>query len=176
MSFMYRKIYLLANDDDRKLPKVKVMGTSRLKLLRRTLREQPSLARCVRELHLADIHRLYREATIEREDIANMVASLVMACPRLERLVGFHIPYSRYFDRLSHALSTRPYLKEKLWYFEGRNNDVNDDEDEEIGPDSGFYIAAIDGTERFIELNSRQPVSITNTHSCGIIADSVSRP
>lgn len=156
-SRMYCKIFLLANEEYTKLPKLNIKGTSRLKLLRRTLREQPTLARCVRELHLSDIHRIYSEATIEREEIVNLVASLVMACPRLECVVGFHVAFSRSFDRLSHALSTRLHLKEKLWSIRDHLDDFSDYED-----DSGaFYVAATDGTERFLELNSNHPTLTT---------------
>jgi hypothetical protein len=150
----YRKILLLSNEEHAKWPRLKIKGTSRLKLLRRTLREQPSLARSVRELHLSDFQTLYREAAIGKEEIANLVASLVMACPRLERLVGFHIPYTHSFDRLTHALSTRPYLKERLWSLSDEVNDFSDEEDQDLGR---YYLAEFDINERFLELNSKQP-------------------
>jgi hypothetical protein len=38
-----------------------------------------------------------------------------MVCPNLERLLGFTLPYSHEFDRLTHALSTRKNLKEHAW-------------------------------------------------------------
>ncbi|KAL6718904.1 hypothetical protein ACLMJK_003139 [Lecanora helva] len=41
-----------------------------------------------------------------------------MACPKLERLVGFHHVYNHEFDRLTHALSTRRNLKEHVWLIE----------------------------------------------------------
>lgn len=44
-----------------------------------------------------------------------MVASVVMVCPNLERLLGLSIPYHHEFDRLTHALSTRKKLKEHTW-------------------------------------------------------------
>lgn len=122
-------------------------------LLRRTLRERIALAKLVREIHMPDIQALYLCATIEREEIVNLVASLVMACPNLERLVGFHIPYTHSFDRLSHALSTRPRLKERLWLMS--HSHVEDDEDGEEST-RGFYHAACDPTEKFLELNFNQ--------------------
>jgi hypothetical protein len=106
----------------------------------------------VRELHLADFQTLYQNATIEREEIVNLVASLVMACPNLERLVGFHVPYTHTFDRLSHALSTRTALKERLWYFADKDLEV--DEDDEDDPTQGYYHEACDRTEQFLDLNS----------------------
>jgi hypothetical protein len=41
-----------------------------------------------------------------------------MACPNLERLVGFHQNYNFAFNRLFHALSTRENLKEMHWTLE----------------------------------------------------------
>ncbi|KAF2661261.1 hypothetical protein K491DRAFT_587839 [Lophiostoma macrostomum CBS 122681] len=149
---MYRKCWVLINEEHPKLPKQRVKGTSRLKLLRRTLRERPTIARYVRELHLSEFQTLYRDASIEREEIVNMVASLVMACPNLERLVDFHIPYAHTFDRLSSALSTRRNLKERVWLL---GDDASaESEDEEEDPSNIYYHAASDPTERFLELNS----------------------
>lgn len=150
---LYRKIPVLVSEEHTKLPKLKIKGTTRLKLLRRTLREHPALARLVRELHLSDIHALYEDASIEREEIVNLVASLVMAAPYLERLVGFHIPYTNTFDRLSHALSTRRNLKDRLWLLADTSPDYRGEEDEM----ANYYHAACDPTERFLELNSSHP-------------------
>lgn len=152
--FRYRKLIVTTNEEHAKLPKLKISGTSRLKLLRRTLRERPKLARRVRELHLSDIQALYENASIESEEIVNLVASLVMACPLLERVVGFHIPFDHSFDRLSHALSMRPNLKERIWVLNDGDAESSDGEDEELG---AYYHAACDPTERFLELNARHP-------------------
>ncbi|KAG9192283.1 hypothetical protein G6011_11017 [Alternaria panax] len=149
---MYHKAIVLANEEHAGLPKLKTKGTSRLKLLRRTLRNNSGLARRVRELHMSEFQWLYQNATIEREEIANLVASLVMACPRLERLVGFHIHYSQAFDRLSHALSTRSNLKERVLMLVDTDADVGTDDDEERP--RGIYIAECDPIERFLELSS----------------------
>ncbi|KAF2444847.1 hypothetical protein P171DRAFT_412723 [Karstenula rhodostoma CBS 690.94] len=150
---LYRKVWVLSRDDRCGLPKLRVAGTSRLKLLRRTLREHTALAKIVREIHLPDLRALYSFATIEREEIVNLAASLVMACPGLERLVGFHIPYTHSFDRLSYALSTRLNLKERLWVIADAY--VEEDEYDE-DPVRGYYHAACDPTEKFLELNSNQ--------------------
>jgi hypothetical protein len=115
------------------------------------------LAQRVRELHLSDLQTLYQMATIEQEDIVSAIASLVMACPNLERLVGFHIPLTHSFDRLSHALSLRPRLKEKL--LSESSADLSDEEDDD--ETSAYYLAACDPTERFIELNSEHPLLST---------------
>jgi hypothetical protein len=96
---------------------------------------------------------LYQKASIDREEIVNLVASIVMACPNLERLVGFHTPYTHSFDRLSHALSTRQKLKERVWLLT-ENMDSYLDEDEEDDLSKIYYQAECDPTERFLELNS----------------------
>ena len=114
---MYSKAHLVGLEAHPTTTKSKGEVSSRLGLLRRTLRERPSLARLVHELHLPGFQTLYQHASIERERIVDLVASLVMACPFLERLVGFHIPFTRYFDRLSYALATRPKLRERVWLF-----------------------------------------------------------
>ncbi|KAH7380099.1 hypothetical protein BKA66DRAFT_560279 [Pyrenochaeta sp. MPI-SDFR-AT-0127] len=133
-------------------------GASRLKLLRRTLRERHALARTVRELHLSDFQALYQSASIEREEIVNLVASLVMACPYLERLVGFHIPFQNSFDRLSHALSSRTNLKERVWLLTEADTELSDDETSHLG---AYYHTACDPVERFLGLNSKYPLLST---------------
>ncbi|KAF2028012.1 hypothetical protein EK21DRAFT_114216 [Setomelanomma holmii] len=155
---MYSKVILLANEDHAKVPKLKIRGTSRLKLLRRTLRERSALARCVREIHMVGFQELYENATIDREEIVNLVASMVVACPFLERVIGFHLPYTHNFDRLSHALSKRTNLRERVWLLSDQNAELSDGEDEDLG---GYYLAACDPTERFLELNSKQPLLTT---------------
>lgn len=49
------------------------------------------------------------------QEYRDLVASVVMDCPNLERLIGFYSFYGHEFDRLTHALSTRKKLKEKIW-------------------------------------------------------------
>ncbi|KAF2633676.1 hypothetical protein BU25DRAFT_10778 [Macroventuria anomochaeta] len=156
---MYRKVYVVGHDDHSQSRKTKVKGPSRLKLLRRTLRERHLMARHVRELHLPDFQTLYQQASIEREEIVNLVASLVMACPSLERLVGFHIPFTQSFDRLSYALATRSKLQERVWLLSEPEDDNSDGEDnDEV---SNYYLAARDPTERFLDLNSGHPLLTT---------------
>ncbi|KAH6616558.1 hypothetical protein C7974DRAFT_47172 [Boeremia exigua] len=149
---MYGKVYLTRHENHLQSPKVKVDGPSRLQLLRKTLRDRPLLARLVRELHLAELQTLYQQASIEREETVNLVASLVMACPSLERVVGFHIPYTQAFDRLSYALATRSKLRERVWLLSEPEDDYSDEEDEsEV---NNFYVAARDPTEHFLDLHS----------------------
>lgn len=93
----------------------------RLKLLRRTLRERRVLAQYVRQLK---VPRLQPDDQFVGEDMIDVVASIVMACPNLEALIGFQLVYSHKFDRLTHALSTRRKLKEHTWII-GENCDIS---------------------------------------------------
>ena len=63
----------------------------------------------------------------------NIVASLVMACPNLERLVGFYPVYCHDFDRLTHALSTRKKLKEQIWLV-GENAAITQRSQKQLAP------------------------------------------
>ena len=63
----------------------------------------------------------------------NIVASLVMACPNLERLIGFYPVYCHEFDRLTHALSTRKKLKEQMWLI-GENAAITQRSQKQLAP------------------------------------------
>lgn len=156
---MYRRVYVIGHDNHSRSQKTKVKAPVRLKLLRRTLRERHLMARHVRELHLPDFQTMYQQAGIEREEIVNLVASLVMACPSLEQLVGFHIPFTQSFDRLSYALATRPKLRERVWLLSEPADWYPDKEDEDEA--NNYYLAACDPTERFLDLNSAHPLLST---------------
>ena len=99
-------------DSKEQMKKYKMKTGVRLILLRRTLRERSFLAQHVRELK---IPRFQAQGDPLRKDMINIAASLVMACPNFERLVGFYPVYAHEFDRLTHALSTRKKLKEHVW-------------------------------------------------------------
>lgn len=49
------------------------------------------------------------------DEYRDLVASVVMVCPNLERLVGMDVSFHHEFDRLTYALSTRRKLKERKW-------------------------------------------------------------
>ena len=101
----------------------------RLKLLRRTLRDRRVLANFVRELKLP---RLALEPG-KGPNYVDMVASVVMACPNLERLVGFYQTYGHEFDRLMYALSTRRQLKEHVWII-GENTAITQRSHSQLPP------------------------------------------
>lgn len=61
------------------------------------------------------VPKLQPDGQKEERRTLDLVASLLMSCPNLERLIGFYPVYGHNFDRLTYALSTRPRLKEHLW-------------------------------------------------------------
>lgn len=89
-----------------------------MKLLRRTLRERKLLANLVLELRVPEMDMppvVNGRPNPQWEEYRDLVASVVMVCPNLERLVGFDLSYHHEFDRLTYALSTRKKLKEHKW-------------------------------------------------------------
>lgn len=113
----YNKIHIVGNDSPAQLKKYRLKRGSRLKLLRRTLRERHMLAHLVRELRVPQMDLLFTttKQSTQWQEYRDIVASVVMVCPNLERLLGLSIPYHHEFDRLTHALSTRKRLKEHIW-------------------------------------------------------------
>ncbi|KAI9673173.1 MAG: hypothetical protein M1817_003035 [Caeruleum heppii] len=120
---MYCAIWIVGNDSIAQTrKKFKTRYGARLRLLRRTLRENPILAGFVRELKGPAIPDARSFGGAERQHYLDTVASVVMACPNLERLTGFYVSYDHTFDRLSHALSTRTRLKEHVWVVAGNDS------------------------------------------------------
>jgi hypothetical protein len=75
------------------------------------------LANLVYELRVPQLELLFTttKQSAQWQEYRDMVASVVMVCPNLERLLGLSIPYHHEFDRLTYALSTRKKLKEHTW-------------------------------------------------------------
>ncbi|PWY63222.1 hypothetical protein BO83DRAFT_324636 [Aspergillus eucalypticola CBS 122712] len=114
---LYNRIHIIGNDSPSQLKKYRLKRGSRLKLLRRTLRERKLLANLVLELRVPQMDLLFTtvKQSTQWQEYRDLVASVVMVCPNLERLLGLTIPYNHEFDRLTHALSTRRKLKEHTW-------------------------------------------------------------
>ena len=112
------------------MKKYKMKSGVRLKLLRRTLRERKVLAQYVREIKAPC---LQTDMIAKRRGNIDLVASIVMACPNLERLLGFYPIYQHQFDRLTHALSTRKRLKEHAWIV-GENDAVTQRSHRQLPP------------------------------------------
>lgn len=115
---LYTKIRIHGPDSPAQLKKYKCKRGSRLRLLRRTLRERKALGSLVLELRVPETDALLLSSNKQNpalQEYRDLVASVVMACPNLERLYGLCVPYSHEFDRLTHALATRRNLKEHAW-------------------------------------------------------------
>ncbi|KAJ5677882.1 uncharacterized protein N7477_003515 [Penicillium maclennaniae] len=114
---LYTQIHIVGTDSPAQLKKYRLKRGSRLKLLRRTLRERKLLANLVRELRVPQMDLLFTTTkhSAQWDEYRDLIASVVMVCPNLERLLGLSIPYHHEFDRLTYALSTRKRLKEHTW-------------------------------------------------------------
>lgn len=112
---LYGSICLIGSDSGLGIKKkVKTSTSSRLKLLRRTLRENAALAEHVRDLKVPEMLEMSTTPD-DWEKYLDAVASLIMSCPNLERLLGLYSEYNHEFSRLFHALATRPHLTEHVW-------------------------------------------------------------
>lgn len=132
--------------------KAKAKTITRIKLLRRTLRDRSALARLVFEINAWGVQSLYKiSSESDQEEIQNIVASIVMTCPNLERLAGFYPIYRHRFDRLSHALSTRSMLKERVWIIQDEEKDWKDGSST---PVDSLYDSP---TELFLQQNMNWP-------------------
>ncbi|OTA57664.1 hypothetical protein K449DRAFT_335190 [Hypoxylon sp. EC38] len=110
---LYEDIQLVGADSHVQKKRYKLNFGSRLVLLRRTLRSNPELAVMVRSLKAPAIPQ-----GVPLDLYQNLVASVIMACPNFERLIGFHQNHDYSFNRLFHALSTRRKLLEMHWTLE----------------------------------------------------------
>ena len=126
----YDTIHIVGSDSPAHVKKFKVKSGIRLKLLRRTLRARRVLAQYVRELKVPDIQS---EMADRSKETIDLVASIVMACPNLERLAGFHTVYDHNFDRLTYALSTRKKLQEHVWVI-GENQEITNRSFKQLPP------------------------------------------
>ncbi|TVY37352.1 hypothetical protein LOCC1_G008602 [Lachnellula occidentalis] len=112
---LYEDVQLIGNDSIlHTKKKLKMKYGTRLKLLRRTLRARPDLAEYVRILKVPAMPDAARNKK-DQDEYLDQVASVIMACPNLERLPGFHPAYTHDFPRFVHALSTRKKLQEQVW-------------------------------------------------------------
>ncbi|KAK7932574.1 hypothetical protein PG985_003286 [Apiospora marii] len=107
---LYENIVLVGNDSAVQKKRYKLNAGTRLVLLRRTLRANPSVSAMV---HTLKVPAAPTGTAVE--EYQNLVASIIMACPNFERLVGPIVTYDHTWNRLHHALSTRWKLKEMNW-------------------------------------------------------------
>lgn len=118
---MYEDIVLVGPDSAHQRKKYKGVYTTRLVLLRRTLRADTKLATTVRSLK---VPALPDDAPIDAMSYHDIVASVVMACPNLERLDGFYPIYNHGEGRLFNALSSRKKLKQMTWVIDAMGPEV----------------------------------------------------
>ncbi|KAK1829462.1 hypothetical protein QBC39DRAFT_356615 [Podospora conica] len=110
---LYQHIYLVGDEGPQMRKKMKMDHGCRLTLLRRTLRVNNQIAVIVRS-----IKPPARPQGVGPVEYNDLVASVVMACPNLERLVGYYPGHDHSFQRLFQALSTRKRLKDMNWILE----------------------------------------------------------
>ncbi|TVY58762.1 hypothetical protein LSUE1_G010261, partial [Lachnellula suecica] len=112
---MYEDVQLVGNDSVlHTKKKFKVKYGTRLRLLRKTLRARPDIAEYVKVLKVPAIPDVAKEPK-DQVEYLDLVASVIMACPNLERLPGFYPTFGHEFSRFAHALSTRRKLLERVW-------------------------------------------------------------
>ncbi|KAF4630246.1 hypothetical protein G7Y89_g7897 [Cudoniella acicularis] len=80
----------------------------------RTLRSRPDLAEYVKSLKVPAMPDTAKTQK-EQDGYMDLVASVIMACPNLERLPGFYPSYNHEYSRFVHALSSRKKLQERVW-------------------------------------------------------------
>ncbi|KAI1334992.1 hypothetical protein F5Y15DRAFT_428498 [Xylariaceae sp. FL0016] len=110
---LYEDIQLVGADTHTQKKRLKLNFGSRLVLLRRSIRANPTIAVLVKSLKAPAVPQ-----GVPLDQYQNLVASIIMACPNFERLVGFHQGYDFSFNRLFHALATREQLTEMHWTLE----------------------------------------------------------
>ncbi|KAI0861975.1 hypothetical protein F4860DRAFT_513403 [Xylaria cubensis] len=115
---LYEDIQLVGADSPLQKKRLKISYGSRLVLLRRTLRTNLGLAILVRSLKAPAVPQ-----GVPADLYQNLVASVIMACPNFEKLVGPLQKYDFSFGRLFHALSTREQLREMHWTLEAPKTD-----------------------------------------------------
>ncbi|KAG6005414.1 hypothetical protein E4U21_000194 [Claviceps maximensis] len=131
---LYQDVQLIGSDSAAHKKKFKMTQGCRMTLLRRTLRANTEIASMVRSLKVPAPESMTASSALPSsssssslsspsgfkgqallEQYENQVASVVMACPNLERLSGPICSYNHSFKRLFQALSTRKNLKDMHW-------------------------------------------------------------
>ncbi|KAG5971158.1 hypothetical protein E4U58_000213 [Claviceps cyperi] len=119
---LYQDIQLTGPDIAAHKKKFRLPKHCRLALLRRTLRADADIASTVRslrvptpEIHTVALSSSDPKAQAVLEQYEDQIASLVIACPNLERLSGPVFTYDHSFKRLFQALATRGNLEDMDW-------------------------------------------------------------
>ncbi|KAI1874393.1 hypothetical protein JX265_004601 [Neoarthrinium moseri] len=156
---LYEDILLVGSDSQLQKKRYKINHGSRMVLLRRTLRANPRIAAVVHSLKVPT-----QPQGMAIDQYTNLIASLIMACPNFERLIGPHQTYDHSFSRLFHALSTREKLQEMTWVVEAsatqrqlRRRPTDDTEPEDLLPQQ---------STAFLDLNMHWPQLTTLSIHC----------
>lgn len=112
----FEDIQLVGSDSPIHKKKFKFQG-GRLLLLRRTLRSNKTLAGQVRFLKVPALEMPAKGVLMPKaiEQYDDLVSTLIMACPNLEKLAGPITRYDHTFKKIFHALSTRSQLRSMDW-------------------------------------------------------------
>lgn len=122
---LYTHIMLSGQDSSSHMKRrFKTKFGTRMKLLRRTLRETVVLAGLVRTLRVPTFVEADASSDDERRTYEDIVASVVMACPNLEGQEGVVTKYDYGYSRITQALSTRTELSENIWHLDGTANEL----------------------------------------------------
>ena len=135
--WLYTDIEIVGADAVAQTNKYKSGIGTRIRLLRRTLRASLSLSHLVKCLHVPDpdipLYLQDGQRNSAFDHYRDLVASLVMSCPNLERLLGFYCWYSHEYDRLTHALSLRRHLRSHVWII-SENDEITTRSETQLPP------------------------------------------
>ncbi|RFU74004.1 hypothetical protein TARUN_8251 [Trichoderma arundinaceum] len=119
---LYDDIQIVGSDSAAHKKKFKQNQGNRMAMLRRTLRANPDIAVLVKSLKVPHpeppLNWSASKGMQWLEQYEDRVATLIMACPKLERLSGPTPNYDHSFKKIFHALSTRTALKDMTWIME----------------------------------------------------------
>ena len=131
-----------------------VKPKTRLKLIRRTLQQQTSLAAYVREIQIVDYPATSKAGSRNVKTCCDSLASIVSACPQLERITGFYPTYHKKHDSIFRAISAKQTLKEHTWILCAREKPKA--EEKRFLRSSSFWTPReYDPAIAFVELHSR---------------------
>lgn len=113
---LYKSVWINGPESPSQNKRLKLKSGGRLTLLRRTLRANSDVAGFVREISFPEPEK--SSSMEDRRRHFDLIASVIMACPNLERYLGPIQAYDYQYTRLTQALSSRQKLTEHVWNIE----------------------------------------------------------
>lgn len=110
---LYENIWIEGIDSSTYLKRMKSKPGTKLKMLKSALASNPKLAATVRELKVPELSGDANKE--ERDKYLDLVISVIVICPNLERFFGLDADYNHQYCRLAHALQSRTKLTERVW-------------------------------------------------------------